>query len=199
MHLKKYDKLVIQAKALVKEINDNKWKVAKLALEAVDIKTGGHLKEVYSISKFADDIGLHRKTLSNWITEYKTVVVHLPEESLSLLPLKGTLRGAITRTYQEASRTNQKDPEVIRDLFNKQFYRNQEDRELETFLRQMRNLEFFINKKIVLKKMDQQHLSELLFNCNKITNGLNKHFRDYERPQHQYLKTKTRFMLRNDT
>ena len=85
-----------------------------------------------------------------------------------------------------------------RKIFDEQFHRTMEDRELDTFLRQIKNLEYFVNKKIILKKMDQQQLSEILFYCGKVTNGLRGHFKDYERPKPHSVKIKTRYMLRNE-
>lgn len=45
--------------------------IAKLALDACDIRHGGHKGvDLYTIKKFAEDIGMSNKTLSTWVQIY---------------------------------------------------------------------------------------------------------------------------------
>ncbi len=62
-----YNKLVKQAKTMLKKREEIRMKVADLALEACTIKLGGQRKGFYTAKQFADDIGMSRNTLSSWI------------------------------------------------------------------------------------------------------------------------------------
>lgn len=46
-------------------------KIAKLAMETCEIHHGGRYNEIYTLTKFSDDIGMSSKTLTTWIQIYK--------------------------------------------------------------------------------------------------------------------------------
>lgn len=67
----KYEKLVIQAKGFIKNINENQMKVASYALAACTIKMGYKHSESYTLADFARDIGLPKRTLYDWVQQRK--------------------------------------------------------------------------------------------------------------------------------
>lgn len=94
------NRLVSHARELVKLHLEAKWEVCKIALKVCVIKQGGqvHSKE-YTLTKFADDIGMNRKTLSCWILEYRSVYLKLGIDSSKMnFDQAKRFSGAIART-----------------------------------------------------------------------------------------------------
>ncbi len=54
--------------------------IAKLAMAACEIKHGGISKGIYTIKNYADDIELPYKTVQNWVSVYRNVVLKLEKE-----------------------------------------------------------------------------------------------------------------------
>lgn len=76
---KTYQELVNEAKVLLTRTSLIKMKIAKLALQACTIRHGGRSGNLYTLSKFATDVGVSRKQLSNWCLTYKNVVHHIED------------------------------------------------------------------------------------------------------------------------
>ena len=69
-----YYDLVEEAKDLLLKRDLFKLKIAKLAIKACTIRHGGRSGELYTLNKFSEDCGIHRKRLSAWVLTYKRVV-----------------------------------------------------------------------------------------------------------------------------
>ena len=70
----KAKKYLDDIKALEGKIGVYQADISELALEVCDIRHGGYSKDIYTIKDFANDIGMHPKTLQNWVSAYRTVV-----------------------------------------------------------------------------------------------------------------------------
>ena len=61
----------------------NRMAIAAIAIRACDIKLGGRRKKEEEVKKtivaFANEAGIHRKTLSDWIRIRRNIINHLPE------------------------------------------------------------------------------------------------------------------------
>ena len=71
--------LLVQIKELEKKIEAHQFSICKLALEVCEIRHGGISTNVYTITDFAEAIGMNKKTLQNWIACYRKVVLKLEE------------------------------------------------------------------------------------------------------------------------
>tara|TARA_Y100000296_G_C5117628_1_gene228629 strand:- start:315 stop:902 length:588 start_codon:yes stop_codon:yes gene_type:complete len=80
MDQRRYDYLVNKGKGLVKKIEAYQVKIASYACEVCDIRHGGRSDGIYTLGKYADDIGIHRKTLQNWVQVYRNVVVKVDQD-----------------------------------------------------------------------------------------------------------------------
>ena len=83
-----YKRQVALAKKYVQEYLENKWKICKIACDVCTVKIGGHLnkkKDEISIGQFAEDIGVSRKTLSEWVLDYRRVYVKLTDKQKEAL------------------------------------------------------------------------------------------------------------------
>lgn len=68
-------------KELGRKVEAVQIEVAELAIKVCDIKHGGFSANLYTIKDFAKDIGMHSKTLQNWVAAYRNVVPYLGSES----------------------------------------------------------------------------------------------------------------------
>jgi hypothetical protein len=66
--------LVNRAKKLLREIETHQAEIAKLALQVCTIRHGGRSNGFYTITDFARDIGIERKTLSHWVSIYRDIL-----------------------------------------------------------------------------------------------------------------------------
>lgn len=70
-----YESLVEHAQKLLEQIKVNRIEIAKIALQVCEISHGGISGDKYTLSKFADDIGMKRRTLSNWVELYRDIIL----------------------------------------------------------------------------------------------------------------------------
>lgn len=75
-----YNEIVEEAKSLLKRRELIRLSVAKLAIEACQIRHGGRSSGLYTLTEFSKDIGLPYKRLSEWVIVYKMVVSKIPDE-----------------------------------------------------------------------------------------------------------------------
>lgn len=77
--------------------------VAKIALEVCDIRHGGRCGDsVYTISKFAEDIGCERKTVSGWVQTYRDIL--LPSGVITPSQEEWTIGNKVSRQIQYINR-----------------------------------------------------------------------------------------------
>jgi hypothetical protein len=136
--LQEYLSYVSLAKGLLSEIKSHQAKIAFYATKVCEIKHGGRTaSSVYTISKFAEDIGMNRKTLSEWISIYKNVIVKLGKEASEVSGKDWQAARRVQNIINEQLRTDQAlagvagkkergsrknaSPEVIKDMFNQNY------------------------------------------------------------------------------
>lgn len=79
-NLELYNKYIHRAKHLLETIKSYQIEIVKMVLEVCDIRHGGISHDVFTIKRFALDIGMNPKTLQNWVREYKNVALKLTLE-----------------------------------------------------------------------------------------------------------------------
>lgn len=79
-----YNDFVVKGKRIVQKLEELKElqncyqaKIAKYAVSVCDIAHGGYSKGKYTIKQYALDIGIHPKTVQNWVAVYRNVLVKL--------------------------------------------------------------------------------------------------------------------------
>jgi len=77
MNSKDYNNYVSLAKRELKNIEGHQIKICEYAMQICTIRHGGHSKGYYTITDFANDIGMPSKTLSNWLLTYRNVIKKL--------------------------------------------------------------------------------------------------------------------------
>lgn len=125
--MNKYDKLtykqkVERAKEFLVDVNAAKYEICLLAVSVCDIRHGGKTKEeVYTLSKFANDIGMVPKRLSVWVVEHKRVY-----SKLGIQPKKGDstlIREVMKRVGEDASKKEVADMYAILNKYSKEDFK----------------------------------------------------------------------------
>lgn len=70
-----YQEYVNRAKNLLGQIDAYQAKIAQMAMEVCEIRHGGKSDAYYTLTDFANDIGINRKTLSSWVHTYRDVLL----------------------------------------------------------------------------------------------------------------------------
>lgn len=81
---KKWNSYVVEAKKVVSKMGADRLRIATLAIEACDIRHGGgghwnNNEGVYTMKRFASEVGINYKTLANWVRVKRNVIDKLPE------------------------------------------------------------------------------------------------------------------------
>ena len=80
---KKYNEYVELGKELLGKIEGHKIKICEYALAVCEIKHGGISDHLYTIKDYAEDIGMVPKTLRNWLSVYRNVILKIDNIELS--------------------------------------------------------------------------------------------------------------------
>lgn len=68
-----YQDFVDRAKRELRKIEGHQARIAEMAVRVCTIRHGGVSKGFYTITQFAEDIGVNEKTLQNWVQTYRNV------------------------------------------------------------------------------------------------------------------------------
>jgi transposase-like protein len=161
-----YKQLVEKARSLVKQRETLKYEIAKIANEACVIKYGGPVgKEDYTVTKFANDIGVNPNTLHRWRREYSLVISKIQESGkVNRKALENTLKRVGRETdKKEVSRIYQAEKEKLK---------TPEDYQFADIIKRLKNIDFAINHSLVLSKINKDDIRLGLEISEKIYMGL---------------------------
>lgn len=186
---KKYTSAVKEARQLLLVREKAKLKIAKLAYESCDIIVGGHITgEVFSLTMFAKDIGMSKKTLSDWVHNYEIQLVAkgLKKKNKNLeVPTKQNDLNKIRkvlRSKEGGLRKNITEKEVHKAI-KEVASTGEDDEEIAKLARYIRQTEYKICHDLELETIDQEKLSLILECATRINSKLKKYFTIYERPK----------------
>lgn len=186
----KYKKSVKKAKALYKEIQKNQMAIAKLAYDTCEIIVGGHLIGTrYSLTMFAEDAGINRKTLSDWVHNYEIQLIASNKlKSKKLNPQRlnnqkdlNAIRLILRK--QEGGLAKNKTPAKILDAYEKMCERSDDARRISALARSIKNLEYNIcYNGAELEVVEQEDLALIHEFSKNIKKALDRYFDIYEKP-----------------
>lgn len=157
----KWEKAVEEAKAIVGHMRESRLKIAELAISVCDIQIGGNWRafaRIYTMKNFAHDIGVHPKTLHQWIRIKKNIHDQLPE-------------GEWVDDWGLAVRVDHKigskpAKSKVAEAYNKEKNRNKPMRRFQTVQRSLDNFVHLSGKKDVLRKIPKEDLKAALETVN---------------------------------
>jgi len=78
-----YNYYVDLGKGLINKIEGHQVLIAGYAVAVCDIRHGGKSSGYYTLTNYAKDIGMNKKTLQNWVQAYRNVVIKLDRPVLT--------------------------------------------------------------------------------------------------------------------
>lgn len=180
-----YQKYVELGKQSLGYIKDYQMTISRYALAVCDIRHGGPSKNIYTIGKYAEDIGMNQKTLQNWIAIYRDVVKKLDKDEKevnwsSATKVSNLLReeqtGLNKVTGKEKTITGYKknvEPKRIRTLYEKiEDGEKPFESEFQSICQRTKHAKFLLKKRDLEIINDHQklYLMELLDECSDLIN-----------------------------
>jgi hypothetical protein len=155
----RWKRYITQAKTHVINLNRDRMAIAKIAAEACTIHYGGgdHWKNfdgVYTLKRFAAEIKINPKTLSNWVATYRFVVLKLPDGTFDQNNFE-----AARRTRNMIDRNTPE--EEVTKIYQKELNSSQEREYLVRGIKRLKTLHYYLTKKANLSILGQQCSSEL--------------------------------------
>lgn len=169
----RWERYVASAKVFVTKMNRSRMEVAKLAIEACDIQWGGgnHWKKfegVFTIKRFAEEVGINSKTLSEWCSIKRLIHDKLPEGVWSDSDFM-----AAYRSRKKVSRTSS--PEEVAKIYTDELNRDQTNFYLFRGLSRLKTTRHLIFKKANLNDLDIEELTEMRDICREIDQKITEH------------------------
>lgn len=187
-----YEGYVTAAKLKLKSIESIQHEIASMAIKVCEIRHGGASGEYYTLSQFADDIGVNRKTLSNWVHVYRDILLRLDKpnptkkewdaarQTERTLKFENTAKQAAEGTTQKKLNYRKHLPvEKIEKIFNDFVVGKTDIRDLNNLQRQSKHLKFLANK-IQLSDVDDDILKEIVHNLDCASQMIHKHLNETE-------------------
>ena len=171
--LENYNQAVNKAKILLKQRNELKYEIVKLALNVCIIKEGNNTSHnKYTLTSFAKDIGIPKGTLSRWKLEYENV--------LKKVTIKKKIdRHALDQTMKRVTaKTSKKEVQRIYTKFS-EGYNTKEDKTLRCYTDRIKSMHFFICYNVNLTSLDQEILKEFKKYCDEMSKAIAKN-KDYK-------------------
>lgn len=169
----KWEEAITQAKVCISNMSKSRLKVAELALEVCDVRWGGgahwaNHEGTYTLKRFAEEIGLNPKTLSNWVRVKRNVHDKLVEAGQEINPIEDW--AAMTRVADKMKHDAPTEDVVSSfaawdskhvKAFNHQRYALQMQRKAKSFVH-------FLENKAKPNKMSGEEMQALRHNCQFI-------------------------------
>lgn len=106
MNEKEYKNYVTLGKKELTSIEGYQKRICAYAMDVVTIRHGGISKNLYTIKKYADDIGMNPKTLQNWIQIYRNVVIKLEDPDNADFSKASKVNGILEETRTMNNQAN---------------------------------------------------------------------------------------------
>jgi hypothetical protein len=155
----RWKKYIADAKKHVSNISNSRMETARIAVEACDIHYGGgdHWKKfdgVYTLKRFAHEIGINEKTLYGWVGIYQNVFAKLG----ALENGKGGFEAA-RRVMNKVNRHTSADE--VKRLYKVELNTSQDREHLLRGIKRFKTLHYYITKKANLPILEAECLAEL--------------------------------------
>lgn len=103
-----YDQYVKMGRDLVSQVKCHQAQIAYYATKVCEIKHGGKTRSsVYTLGKYAADIGVNRKTLSEWVSIYRNVIVKIDLDAEKVTQKDWTVATRVQKLFKDEKQTVQ--------------------------------------------------------------------------------------------
>lgn len=158
----RWARCVKSARILVMGRNMIRKTICELCLEACDIQRGGgghwsNFDTQHHIGKFAEEIGMHPKTLGNWMLVYRFVFEKLPEKE------RDDFNWSVGEKVRKQIKNIKSNSKQIEQTYSKIKNQTPEEKTHEKILKYIANLKSnFKNLNVKQRSMVRSELENLL-------------------------------------
>ena len=187
-NLKSYSDYVKAGKQVVKSITCHQVRLAYYAIQVCTIRHGGISNNCYTITDYARDIGMNKKTLQEWTLVYRRVIVHLQKNIEEITQKDWKVASRITWIQDQGNRADNKEkctprkmvaskppaktPEQVRKQFAEEYGEKTFATESHDWQRTIMRIKNLIQKRD-LSLADRRVLTELMTDCDSISDHIN--------------------------
>lgn len=168
---KKWTTCVAKAREIHRTLDLPQLEIAKIALEACTITWGGSKKKIaenqHTITRFANEIGVNKKTLSNWVAAYKNVYVRLDNDYRKDLSYTDIVK--LARTINRDTPVDE-----VNRLADKYINEDSYEMKVQRYLVHLRSLCYNFEHHSAHMRCSDETLSEILFYCRTIDRRIRK-------------------------
>jgi hypothetical protein len=165
-----WEEAVREARTYVANYDKARWIIADIALRVCDMSHGGRKAALYSVTNFATDIELNRKTLYEWLRVKRLVYDKLP---------KGVQTKAHTYDYWSFEEVaNQVDehtsPREVKVLFEQQLQVNPASKKFNKYMKNLKSIMFNATRPLMMQDIDTDTVVKMRDMAKTIVGLLNK-------------------------
>ena len=185
---KSYEEYVRLGKGLLLKVNCYQAQIAFYATQVCTIRHGGRSGDLYTLKKYAQDIGMNGKTLSGWVGVYRTVIEKLGMAPEDVTQKDWTVAQRVFFILESESKATQAlagipknkgwrkfvPTKTVKDLFKK----NYDSHTLQNQIHQWTDTVIFIKNKLVIRDLNEASTSSLLSlkeNLDKASDTILRH------------------------
>jgi transposase-like protein len=170
---KEWQSLIRKARGLILKEKGHQFKVAAIAIEACCINHGGDRNRRFTVAKFANAVGINRKTLYQWIRYKRRIIDKLPVKTkIDEIPLE-VLANVDKRIGDTQS------PKQIKIILDEEWGKGPLKYKWAKYLRVLGTILHNANTPIKLMEVEDQTIEDVVKVCTTITNvmGLELNYR----------------------
>lgn len=161
-----WKKCVEEAKLLVTQYKNARFKVAELAMRVCILHHGGRASiQRYTIRQFAKEIGMPEKTLWEWVRMKRNIYDNLDEkqrEGLTLSQMK-----YMDMKLKGVERDDKFKPKLLK-AYKEMSKKSETTVKMEKYLQHLKSIHFNFIHKLMLKDCDPEVLGEIIHLCRDI-------------------------------
>lgn len=187
---KEYKNYVVLGKKELVQIEGYQKRICNYAMEIVTIRHGGRSPGIYTIKKYAEDIGMNPKTLQNWLQVYRNVIIKLEDPANAdfakaskvnnILEENRTIDNAVGKTPGTRTAYKKDVPaEKVRSIYAKYEHEKPFEGEFINIMQQTKSFKNLLEKRDlnIIEDAHLRHLADLLNACHSLiaTHLIKKH------------------------
>lgn len=166
-----WEKNIREAKGYVQNYQKTRWIICDLCNEVCDTSHGGRkTNSIYSITRFANEIEIDRKTLYEWLRVKKLVVDKLSKTTREKIHTfkYSDIEGIVDKVNENDSQKH------VQMLFERQLEIDPATKTFKKYIKHMKSILFNASKPLRTKEIPQIEVEEMVKLCNTIAGLLSK-------------------------
>lgn len=161
---------VSAAKLLVKQQDEMRFKIVDLANKCCIVHHGGRSTyERYTVIRFAKEVGITYKTLTEWMRVKRNIYDNLEEGQRGTFTLS-TMRFL---DHELRGRAGEKNfPSLVQAAYKKMEKEDPCTIKMKKYIKHLKSIHFNVSHQMMIKNCDEQVLVEIMHLCRQIASSL---------------------------